>query len=314
MGALSQGFAYAAFFFAVLFTGLFSFGTQGSHDFAQLTAQQTKTQPVRVLFVGDMMFDRSVRQAADARGVDFIFSCASSTLRSYDVVVGNLEGPITDKPSVSIGSIVDTPENYTFTFAPAVAPALYAHNIRIVNLGNNHILNQGTEGLRKTRDYLTAAHVEYFGGVKGNSTVLRTALGGRQFSFVSFNEFGGEDATTTADLIRQERAQGRTVVLYAHWGDEYVPAPGRVVYWTRLFAEAGAAAIVGSHPHVVQAYGREEDVPYYYSLGNFVFDQYWEESVRTGLAVEMIFSDTSIVTREIPVRLMDDRTTCLLAQ
>jgi hypothetical protein len=57
--------------------------------------------PVHLLFVGDMMFDRSIRQVAIAKGYNFIFSCSKDKLASYDAVIGNLEGPITENTSRS---------------------------------------------------------------------------------------------------------------------------------------------------------------------------------------------------------------------
>jgi poly-gamma-glutamate capsule biosynthesis protein CapA/YwtB (metallophosphatase superfamily) len=301
---------------ALLAAGLFAAARAGSPEKAPtpLTQQRAAEKPVRLLFIGDMMFDRSVRLAAEAHGIDYLFSCASTTLRSYDAVVGNLEGPITDRASVSAGSAVGTPENFSFTFAPEVAPALFSYNIRIVNLGNNHILNRGVSGLHATRGYLDRAGVSYFGGVQGDSTVLRTTIKDRPFSFVSFNEFGGESAATTTELILKEKEEGRIVIVYAHWGDEYVAAPQRVKDWVHLFTVAGADAIIGSHPHVVQARGRHAGVPYFYSLGNFIFDQYWDESVRTGLAAELVFGSSSrIRMEEYAVTLMSDRRSCIEA-
>src|SRR3989344_1670719 len=58
-----------------------------------------------IIFGGDMMFDRSIRATAEARGEDFIFSCIADVLRSVDLVVANLEGPITEYPSISKGSV-----------------------------------------------------------------------------------------------------------------------------------------------------------------------------------------------------------------
>jgi len=43
--------------------------------------------------------------------------------------------------------------------------------------------------------------------------------------------------------------------------------------------------VVGSHPHVVQSVEIYNGKRIYYSLGNFVFDQYFSEEVRNGLGV-----------------------------
>jgi len=50
--------------------------------------------------------------------------------------------------------------------------------------------------------------------------------------------------------------------------------------------EAGADLIIGSHPHVVQGSEDYQGTRIYYSLGNMVFDQYFEDAVQNGLLVE----------------------------
>jgi len=60
-----------------------------------LDPQPVQVATATVLFGGDMMFDRSVRTAMRWKGDDFVFSCIASFLQEQDLVVANLEGPIT---------------------------------------------------------------------------------------------------------------------------------------------------------------------------------------------------------------------------
>jgi poly-gamma-glutamate synthesis protein (capsule biosynthesis protein) len=299
---------FAAIFVTALLMGVFSFKTYEAEGLPVLTQ---RVQPTRLLFVGDMMFDRHIRQVTDAKGGDYLFLCADETLHAYDAVVGNLEGPITRSESKSLGSAVGSPENYVFTFPLDTAKLLLRHNISIVNLGNNHIYNFESEGLAETRRALKTVGVGYFGGVEGDSTVYRSVFNGKKFSFVNFNEFGGDDATTTTAQIVTEKAAGRAVIVYAHWGDEYVDVPVRVRNWTDLFLDSGADAIIGSHPHVVQGWGVRGGKPYYYSLGNFIFDQYFDADVTRGLAVELVFDGTEVTGREFDVRIHQDGRSCI---
>jgi len=48
--------------------------------------------------------------------------------------------------------------------------------------------------------------------------------------------------------------------------------------------------VIGSHPHVVQAYETYNGRPIFYSLGNAVFDQYWSADTQVGLSIEMKMS------------------------
>src|SRR5688572_24988980 len=98
-------FAAGLFFFVADSVGL-------SLSFARPASQQRAT----VLFGGDMMFDRSVREAMHENGNDFIFSCLGDTLKKPDLTVANLEGPITDRVSKSVGSKPGDLNNTRFTF------------------------------------------------------------------------------------------------------------------------------------------------------------------------------------------------------
>ncbi len=57
----------------------------------------------------------------------------------------------------------------------------------------------------------------------------------------------------------------------------------------------GAEAVIGHHPHVVQDIELYKGVPIFYSLGNFIFDQYYSTEVQEGLWVEMeVAADNSV--------------------
>jgi poly-gamma-glutamate synthesis protein (capsule biosynthesis protein) len=58
--------------------------------------------------------------------------------------------------------------------------------------------------------------------------------------------------------------------------------------------DAGATAIFGSHPHVIQPIEIYKGKPIFYSLGNFVFDQYFSEETQTGLTLSLEMSEDSM--------------------
>jgi gamma-polyglutamate biosynthesis protein CapA len=267
----------------------------------------------KILFVGDIFFDRYIRQVTDKQGGDYVFKCVDSLLNDADVVVGNLEGPITDNASKSAGTEPGSPLNFVFTFPPGSADLLYKHNIKIVNLGNNHISNFGREGIAQTEKYLTDAGVDYFGGLSGKENVYKTRLHGNDLSFISYNQFGGDSADKVALKIKEMKSENpnSNIIIYAHWGEEYVEPTLQMRNIAKKFAGSGATAIIGSHPHVVQTSEKIGDTIVYYSLGNFIFDQYWNEEVSTGLAVELTITDTGIKIVEHPLSLKRTGQTCL---
>ncbi len=271
-----------------------------------------QSREAKILFVGDMFFDRYIRLAGYNKGEDFIFSCIDNFLKDSDLVVGNLEGPITDNPSTSLGTAPGAPDNFIFTFPIRTAKLLAKNNIKLVNLGNNHIGNFGQAGISSTKKYLEEAGVNYI-----YDNIYRTKIGSTDISFVSYNEFGGESAEKVAEKIADEKNNGRAVFVYAHWGDEYADAPVRVKNTAKLFAQKGADFIIGSHPHVILpsetlrlSSGQETIV--YYSLGNFIFDQYWSKEVSTGLLLETHISKGKISVTEHKVSLNRNGQTCLV--
>ncbi|MCR4325987.1 MAG: CapA family protein [Patescibacteria group bacterium] len=271
---------------------------------------QMRPRQVEVIFGGDMLFDRTVRTVTEQEGGDFIFSCADAMLGRADLVVANLEGPITDEPSVSQGTKMGDSDNYTFTQPLATAALLAAHNVRLVNIGNNHIMDFGVAGARATIAALTSAGVGYFGDPL-QASVAEGTWGGVRLAFINYNEFGGSDEKTVTQ-VREAKARGALPVVYAHWGVEYATtSPTYVRDLAHRFAEAGAVLIVGSHPHVVQEHEIYHGAHIYYSLGNFIFDQYWDETVTRGLLLDVVFTQGGVQSiEEVPITLERDRRTC----
>jgi poly-gamma-glutamate capsule biosynthesis protein CapA/YwtB (metallophosphatase superfamily) len=256
-----------------------------------------KADPIVLLFGGDVMLDRHIRQKAAVAGYSPILADFLELTAKVDAVVVNLEGPISDFPSRSIGSAVGSPNNFLFTFEPAVTGFLKEYNISIVNLGNNHILNFGASGLKQTYENLDRAGIEHFGfvGASERPSTLITTIKEVRFGFVNYNQFlpgGYEQALADIAKVRPEVA---VVIVHPHWGLEYKPTANQVIRnQAHAFIDAGADLIIGAHPHVVQQSEVYQGKTIYYSLGNFVFDQYFEEAVRSGKLVEATFDPETL--------------------
>ncbi len=275
-----------------------------------------RTQAI-VLFGGDMMFDRSVRVATQEYGEDFIFSCLGDTLQKPDLTVANLEGPITERSSRSVGSKPGDLYNTRFTFASTTALLLKRQGIDAVSIANNHSQDFQAEGVRSTMRYLEAAGVGYFGDPLAE-VVYKTDVHGVKLALIGYNEFQTlvdkkwQGSTQTVAHIRAARAEGYLPVVFAHWGTEYAKANAEQKRLAREFIDAGAEIVIGAHPHVAQEHETYAGKHIYYSLGNFIFDQYFSEAVREGKLVEVTFGKNGVAAvREIPIYLERDRRTCL---
>lgn len=279
--------------------GLFYFLSQSNTTiltFDKIIKKNLKEERIKILFVGDLMLDRGIRYYANkGGGNDFIFSAGggptsgwetlSDFLKSNDLVVATLEGPITDNKSVSSGTAPGSKYNYFFTMDPSVAETLKKHNIGLVNIGNNHILDFRTQGLASTKKYLDNANVGYFGEPDGQKSIIKD-FSGTKVAFISYNEFYRDDRQSTIDEIKKLRPISDFVIVYCHWGIEYQKNPTTAQRELAYkFIDQGADFVVGSHPHVIQTSEEYKGKKIYYSLGNFIFDQHFSEDVRRGLGV-----------------------------
>ena len=81
-----------------------------------------------------------------------------------------------------------------------------------------------------------------------------------------------EDLARLVDDVRNAKQHADFVCVSLHWGVHYVPAPAHyqpVVAHAAI--DAGAAAVLGHHPHQQQGVELYKDGVIFYSLGNFAF-------------------------------------------
>ena len=252
--------------------------------------------PVTLAFVGDVMLDagpgRTIRAGSDP------FARVAAELASVDAAVANLECPV-----ATTGAPAD--KIYTFRAEPAVVPVLARH-FAAVSLANNHTGDYGSKALLETMALMDAGGVPFFGAGRDLRAAHRALLverHGIRIALLGYDEFQprsfaagsswpgvawSEDEDVVRD-IRAARAEGADLVIpFMHWGWEYEPKPSaRQQALARRLIDAGADAVVGSHPHVTQTAEYYRGRPVIYSLGNFVFDGFDAPEMRTGWILEL---------------------------
>lgn len=263
--------------------------------------------PISLVFGGDMMFDRHIRTSMRSKGLGYILGDFAQVFAKSDVVVANLEGPITGQSSVSETSLAGERNNYVFTFDPRTVDLLKQAHIGIVNIGNNHIMNFGVTGAQSTKEFLTQGGVEYFGSpLPDDVRILLKEIRGTTIAFVNYNQFvtNGRDKAF-ADIVTAREQLADVIILYTHWGMEYVPASLAIKTLAHEFIDAGADLVIGAHPHIVQEKEIYRGKTIYYSLGNLVFDQYFSKETQRGLLVQAIYDPRAndFSFREIPIIL-----------
>lgn len=284
--------------------------------------KENPEKQIKLLFVGDIMMDRHIRSRSEKLGYDFYFSCATQTFKKYDFVVANLESSVTNYPSVSFDKTREDYNSFRFTVDPVALTALKNAGINVLGVDNNHIYDFGKEGVALTRENILESGLNYFGdSIDENYFNLRLEKDEIAFNLISFNEFFGsanktlkniEKAKSVGNLSSDNIIKDEPIIIFAHWGDEYVPAPERVKNWAHLFIDNGADVVLGMHPHVVQETETYKEKFIAYSLGNFLFDQYFSPEVQKGGAVEVVLDKNRVVsTRFLNVSLDLERRPCI---
>jgi len=258
-----------------------------------------KDQEIKILFVGDIMMTRSVEKKINILKKEFIFPFEKiiTYLKSFDYVVANLEGPISEK-GVKIGSI------YSFKMNPKVAEALRQVNINIVNLANNHIFDYGKIAFENTLKNLDENYIRYFGNSYEPLIIKKEGI---KIGFLGFSDFlknfeVKEDKLGIAiindnlsEIIKKAKEKVDILIVSFHWGDEYKKiANSRQKKIARTAIDAGADLIMGHHPHVIQNIEKYKGKFIFYSLGNFIFDQNFSKETMIGGGAEVYIKDKKI--------------------
>lgn len=253
-------------------------------------------QPITLTFVGDMNLDRYARTVAEKNGYAFLLGDdVRSVLQASTCAIGNVEGPITTQKSVSQYSAMGAPDNYRFTFDPAVIPFLAEAGFCAVSIGNNHIGNFGTEGIASTRTLLGESDVAFFGDVGDDAErVFVREFNGVRVAIVGSNTFITDGHARALADVHAVRDRADVVIVYPHWGTEYVGTAGtQQQQQAHAFIDAGADAVIGAHPHVIQNTEVYKGKTIYYSVGNFIFDQYFRPETQVGLMVTVTIDPQS---------------------
>jgi poly-gamma-glutamate synthesis protein (capsule biosynthesis protein) len=242
-----------------------------------------------------MMFDRGVRVQADKIGYENIFGPATTSIQNHDITIANLEGPITSFKSKLVNLSGKAIPGFQFTFDNKTAPALKNVGIDIVSLANNHTDNFGQEGLKQTRNILSENDIKYFGSPTNNPEYMATTtcVNDICIGIIGWHEFSYKNDEFVLSKIKEMRPIVDYLVVYPHWGTEYQTKPNKKqIQLAHDWIDAGADGVIGHHPHVVQSVEIYKDKYIFYSLGNFIFDQYFSFNTTHGIGVSVeIYKD-----------------------
>ncbi|HVF48021.1 MAG TPA: CapA family protein [Pyrinomonadaceae bacterium] len=260
----------------------------------------TQDMPVTFLAVGDIMISRGVARAIDRANDPLApFRRMDPIFRSTDFNFGNLESPISPN-----GNIIG--KGLVFNARRRDVAGLREYNFQVLNIANNHALDQGLAGLRNTRQVLADNGLTPLGAgddLADAWTPKITEVRGIKIGFVgasysSNNDNGAsrndhvariEDTERLRQAIDELKQVGtHFIVATMHAGTEYVRNPNASqISFARSAIDLGADVVIGTHPHWIQTIERYKGKLIFHSLGNFVFDQEWSQETKEGLALKI---------------------------
>lgn len=223
---------------------------------------------------------------------------------SVDIRIFNLEVPLTDKeePILKCGPNLIAPTS-TINGIKALNPSLIA-------LANNHILDQGEQGLNSTRDILNRNNIPFVGVGDDLSQANKPYIiqqGGLKIGVYNCAEHEFTIATETTsganpfdpleslDHIHNLKDKCDYVIVLYHRGKEHYRYPSPYLQKVcRKIAEKGADLVICQHSHCIGCYEQYKNSKIIYGQGNFIFDlsdsKYWQTSLLIKIEIKNGFN------------------------
>ena len=258
----------------------------------------------KILFLGDAMCHDDQRELAYKNGTydfDSSFSNLKDLFGEHDYVACNMESPICEPPYMGFPKF-NTPVEF--------ADSLVDVGVNMFFLANNHINDRCEAGIESTINKLTTGYTK--GGIDkskiqvlgaagnniGNKHIIINNVAILNYTNILNNKELGENIVVnmidddmmriTQDILDVKKEGAQYIIVYIHWGKEYErfhSESQRKI--AEMLINCGVNFIIGGHPHVVEDYEFINNVPVFYSLGNFISSQ--PEDFRTesvGLSLE----------------------------
>jgi len=261
----------------------------------------------RLALGGDVMLSRWVsRKAHQEKDPSWPFRQIAPFFECADIAFVNLESPFTpNKRPFDKGMVFGAP--------PDMLEGLRLAGIDVVSTANNHARDCGDKGVEFTLQLLKENGIAAAGTGLSEDLAHQGALierNGIRFGFLAYtydqrngNYQNDDDRIAVMDVFRLRedlcalRQRADVAIVSMHAGNEYQTKPSaHQTAFARAAIDAGAALVVGHHPHVVQPVENYRGGVIFYSLGNLVFDQSEPPGTQRGLVVDVTFSGNRLVS------------------
>ena len=253
-----------------------------------------------LILVGDVLLARNIEFLMNQKGASYPYKGLSfGTVARRPAVVGNFES------SIPLLHVPTPMKQIRFSVSKSYIPDLALSGFTHLSLANNHSYDFTETGYNNTQDVLeknqllpighpnqlTVDAVEF---IEVDDNVLAVIAANTLQQLPAYSEL--------KTVLNYASARSDFQLVYVHWGSEYVPLHNsRQREAAERFVDAGADVVVGHHPHVVQDVELIDGVPVFYSLGNYVFDQYDSLDTQEGLMLHLELTGSQPKISLLPV-------------
>lgn len=269
--------------------------TETSEPNSDSIEEKENLETVLLTAVGDIMFhdDQLASAIKDDHTYDFhsMFADVKPIFREADVTLANFETTLAGDSLEFVGYP-------RFNSPDEVADAIKDAGVDILTTANNHSLDTGDDGLKRTARVLQDKHFKTVGTYenKPDSRVLTHEVNGITFAILAYTESTnglGDQYDTNylneminlmtkenieRDIEKAKQMNVDFIITFMHWGEEYMTEPNDTQKeYAKFMADQGVDLILGSHPHVIQHTDTivtdEKETFVAYSMGNFISNQ-----------------------------------------
>jgi poly-gamma-glutamate synthesis protein (capsule biosynthesis protein) len=279
-----------------------------------LRAKETK-----LLVTGDINTAGAVGENI-AQGMDPFQFVRHDVFPNYDFIVSDLECNIAYSQTGQKQN-----KAYAFKADPNTISLIKSAGVDMVTLANNHTMDYGPVALLEQIQLLKTAGITPFGAGANTKEAFAPSIvtvNGTKIAWLAFNDI--ENSITDVkdnragsaylnksrtDLVKNAIAEAKRlaeiVIVYPQWGTEHSDfSDADQHFWGRLFVDAGADLVVGTHPHVIQPSDTYKGVTIIYSLGNFVSSGFTNPKSSFANMLEIVVQEGKIKnTKLIPIEI-----------
>lgn len=276
----------------------------------------------RVQFFGDVYVPKRILDKSALIPARDAFARVRSLLKKADLNIANVEGALTESTFPFLED-----KQYHLKMPTSLAEILKEAGIHVATLANNHTMDFGAVGLMDSLQHLEEQGIRTVGAGMNKKEATRPAIiptPAGTVCLLTFNRtlpesfWATEKRAGTSFLSYEEteaavkdcRARYPFVFVTFHWGEELMETPKDYQReLAQLVIRAGADAVVGHHPHILQSIEFVDGKPVLYSVGNFTFSTIPLFGRQEGMAVTFpLEKDQPLRSMELTPLAVDNRT------